>query len=98
MPVIITDHDLLKKLREGDEPAFHELYTRHSRRVLAFAYHMTHSAIECGRQLRNQHGIMADDIAAIALAVHRGSARICNIPAPTDGLVHPKPPKPHQPV
>jgi RNA polymerase sigma-70 factor (family 1) len=46
MPVIITDHDLLKKLREGDEPAFRELYARHSRRVLAFAYHMTHSAID----------------------------------------------------
>jgi len=46
MPVIITDHDLLKKLREGDEPAFRELYARHSRRVLAFACHMTHSAID----------------------------------------------------
>jgi hypothetical protein len=29
---------------------------------------------------------MPDDIAAIALAVNRGSERICNIPAPTDGL------------
>lgn len=46
MPVTISDHDLLKKLRDGDEPAFRELYTRHSKRVLAFAYHMTHSAID----------------------------------------------------
>jgi hypothetical protein len=29
---------------------------------------------------------MPDDIAAIALSVHRGSDRICNIQAPTDGL------------
>jgi len=43
---MITDHDLLKLLRAGDEPAFKELYARHSRRVLAFAYHMTHSAID----------------------------------------------------
>jgi hypothetical protein len=29
---------------------------------------------------------MPDDIAAMTLSVHRGSSRICNIPAPTDGL------------
>ncbi len=27
-----------------------------------------------------------DDIARVTLSVHRGSSRICNIPAPTDGL------------
>lgn len=43
---LMTDHDLLKKLKEGDEPAFRELYARHSRQVLAFAYHLTHSAID----------------------------------------------------
>ncbi|SEN38585.1 RNA polymerase sigma-70 factor, ECF subfamily [Chitinophaga rupis] len=46
MPVMNTDQDLLKKLKEGDEPAFRELYARHNRQVLAFAYHMTHSAID----------------------------------------------------
>jgi 2-methylcitrate dehydratase PrpD len=55
-----------------------------------FKYHaacyMTHGPIECGRQIRDRHGVMPDDIAAITLAVHRGSSRICNIPAPTDGL------------
>jgi 2-methylcitrate dehydratase PrpD len=55
-----------------------------------FKYHaacyMTHAPIECGRQLRDRQGVMPDDITAIALAVHRGSDRICNIPAPTDGL------------
>jgi 2-methylcitrate dehydratase PrpD len=55
-----------------------------------FKYHaacyMTHAPIECGRQLRDEHGVTPDDIAAIALSVHRGSDRICNIPAPTDGL------------
>jgi 2-methylcitrate dehydratase PrpD len=55
-----------------------------------FKYHaacyMTHAPIECGRQLRERYGVMPDDIAAIALAVNRGSERICNIPAPTDGL------------
>lgn len=43
---LMTDHDLLKKLKEGDEPAFRELYARHSKQVLAFAYHLTHSAID----------------------------------------------------
>jgi 2-methylcitrate dehydratase PrpD len=55
-----------------------------------FKYHaacyMTHAPIECGRHLRDSQGVTPDDIAAITLAVHRGSSRICNIPAPTDGL------------
>lgn len=41
-----SDHDLLKMLREGEEPAFRELYARHNRQVLAFAYHLTHSATD----------------------------------------------------
>ncbi|MRG48922.1 RNA polymerase sigma-70 factor [Chitinophaga sp. SYP-B3965] len=45
MPVI-TDKDLLIKLREGDELAFRELYVRHNRQVLAFAIHLTHSAVD----------------------------------------------------
>ena len=55
-----------------------------------FKYHaacyMTHAPIECGRDLRDRQGVMPDDIAGITLSVHRGSSRICNIPAPTDGL------------
>jgi 2-methylcitrate dehydratase PrpD len=54
-----------------------------------FKYHaacyMTHGPIECGRKLREQ-GVVPEEIAAIALSVHRGSDRICNIAAPTDGL------------
>lgn len=41
-----SDHDLLAMLREGEEPAFRELYSRYNRRILAFAYHLTHSAID----------------------------------------------------
>ena len=55
-----------------------------------FKYHaacyMTHAPIECGRDLRDRQGVRPDDIAAMTLSVHRGSSRICNIPAPTDGL------------
>ena len=55
-----------------------------------FKYHaacyMTHAPIECARELREHHGVIPEAIAAIALSVHRGSDRICNIPAPTDGL------------
>ena len=55
-----------------------------------FKYHaacyMTHAPIECGRDVREAQGVMPDDIARITLSVNRGSSRICNIPAPTDGL------------
>jgi 2-methylcitrate dehydratase PrpD len=55
-----------------------------------FKYHaacyMTHAPIECGRQVRERHHPDPDAIAAIKLSVHRGSDRICNIPAPADGL------------
>jgi 2-methylcitrate dehydratase PrpD len=55
-----------------------------------FKYHaacyMTHAPIECGRDLRDRQGVRPDDIARVTLSVHRGSSRICNIPAPTDGL------------
>jgi len=55
-----------------------------------FKYHaacyMTHAPIECARQIRDRHHPTLDAIAEIKLAVHRGSDRICNIPAPADGL------------
>jgi 2-methylcitrate dehydratase PrpD len=54
-----------------------------------FKYHaacyMTHAPIECGRQLREQ-GVAPGDIAAINLTLHHATDRVCNIPAPTDGL------------
>lgn len=43
---LITDKHLLIKLKEGDEQAFRELYVRHHRQVLAFAIHLTHSAVD----------------------------------------------------
>jgi 2-methylcitrate dehydratase PrpD len=55
-----------------------------------FKYHaacyMTHAPIECGRQVREQLGAAPTDIAAIALKLHHATDRVCNIPAPTDGL------------
>jgi 2-methylcitrate dehydratase PrpD len=54
-----------------------------------FKYHaacyMTHAPIECGRQLREQ-GIAPADIATITLKAHHAIDKVCNIPAPTDGL------------
>jgi 2-methylcitrate dehydratase PrpD len=50
------------------------------------ACYMTHAPIECGRQLREQLGAAPADIAAINLRLHHATDRVCNIPAPTDGL------------
>jgi 2-methylcitrate dehydratase PrpD len=54
-----------------------------------FKYHaacyMTHAPIECGRQLRAQ-GVAPADIATITLSLHHATDKVCNIPAPTDGL------------
>ncbi|HEV8680228.1 MAG TPA: MmgE/PrpD family protein [Stellaceae bacterium] len=58
--------------------------------VNLFKYHaacyMTHAPIECGRALREQNDMRPEQIAALTLSVNRGSSRICNIQAPTDGL------------
>ena len=55
-----------------------------------FKYHaacyMTHAPIECGRQVREQLGAAPAEIAAISLKLHQSTDRVCNIPAPTDGL------------
>src|SRR5579862_8545167 len=55
-----------------------------------FKYHaacyMTHAPIECGRQLHEQLGAAPAEIAAINLSLHHATDRVCNIPAPTDGL------------
>jgi len=42
----MTDKHLLIQLKEGDEQAFRELYVRHHRKILAFAVHLTHSAVD----------------------------------------------------
>jgi 2-methylcitrate dehydratase PrpD len=55
-----------------------------------FKYHasryMTHAPIECARQLRRDHAPSPDAIAAVTLRLDAGCDRICNIPAPMDGL------------
>jgi len=55
-----------------------------------FKYHaacyMTHAPIECARQLREQHGFAPEAIAQATLSLDGGCDRICNIPAPGDGL------------
>src|SRR5947207_4414853 len=55
-----------------------------------FKYHaacyLTHGPIECARSLREQHGVTPDQVARMTLLLDRGCDRVCNIPAPTDGL------------
>jgi 2-methylcitrate dehydratase PrpD len=55
-----------------------------------FKYHaacyMTHAPIECARQVRRDHGSTPDATASITLRLDAGCDRICNIPAPVDGL------------
>jgi 2-methylcitrate dehydratase PrpD len=55
-----------------------------------FKYHaacyLTHGPIECAREIRDRHGVKPEEIARIALSVDRSTDRVCNIPAPTDGL------------
>jgi 2-methylcitrate dehydratase PrpD len=55
-----------------------------------FKYHaacyMTHAPIETARQARREHGLSPDKIAGITLRLDAGCDRICNIPAPVDGL------------
>ena len=55
-----------------------------------FKYHaacyMTHAPIECARRLREEHRLNPDMVAGATLRLDRGCDRICNIPAPADGL------------
>jgi 2-methylcitrate dehydratase PrpD len=55
-----------------------------------FKYHaacyLTHGPIESARSVRERHGIAPDQIARITLTLDRSCDRVCNIPAPTDGL------------
>src|SRR5438067_4250241 len=55
-----------------------------------FKYHaacyLTHGPIECARSLREEHGVAPEQVARMTLALDRSCDRVCNIPAPTDGL------------
>jgi 2-methylcitrate dehydratase PrpD len=55
-----------------------------------FKYHaacyFTHAPIECARQLRREHGLTPDRIAGVTLRIDASTDRVCNIPAPVDGL------------
>ena len=55
-----------------------------------FKYHaacyLTHAPIECARRLRDEHRLKPADIAAITLRLDASCERVCNIPAPVDGL------------
>jgi 2-methylcitrate dehydratase PrpD len=55
-----------------------------------FKYHaacyLTHAPIECARQLREQHRLAPEVIAGITLRLDASCERVCNIPAPVDGL------------
>ena len=60
-----------------------------------FKYHaacyLTHGPIESARAVRqqavrDQHGVRPEQIAQIRLKLDRSCDRVCNIPAPTDGL------------
>jgi 2-methylcitrate dehydratase PrpD len=55
-----------------------------------FKYHaacyLTHAPIECARELRRVHQLDPEAIAAVTLRIDASTDRVCNIPAPTDGL------------
>jgi 2-methylcitrate dehydratase PrpD len=55
-----------------------------------FKYHaacyLTHAPIECARRLRDEHRLRPEDIAGITLRLDASCERVCNIPAPVDGL------------
>ena len=55
-----------------------------------FKYHaacyLTHGPIECARSLREQYRVQPEQVARMTLSLDRSCDRVCNIPAPTDGL------------
>jgi 2-methylcitrate dehydratase PrpD len=55
-----------------------------------FKYHaacyLTHAPIECARRLREEHRLAAEVIVGITLRLDASCERVCNIPAPVDGL------------
>ena len=55
-----------------------------------FKYHaacyLTHGPIECARAIRERHGVQPAEVEHMTLSLDRSCDRVCNIPAPTDGL------------
>ena len=55
-----------------------------------FKYHaacyLTHGPIECARAVREQQRATPEEIAHITLRLDKSCERVCNIPAPSDGL------------
>jgi 2-methylcitrate dehydratase PrpD len=55
-----------------------------------FKYHaacyLTHGPIECARTLREQHEVKPAEVELMTLSLDRSCGRVCNIPAPSDGL------------
>jgi 2-methylcitrate dehydratase PrpD len=55
-----------------------------------FKYHaacyLTHAPIECAQRLREEHELVPEAISGITLRLNASCERVCNIPAPVDGL------------
>jgi 2-methylcitrate dehydratase PrpD len=55
-----------------------------------FKYHaacyLTHGPIECARAVRDQQRVTPEQIARVTLRLDKSCERVCNIPAPSDGL------------
>src|SRR5215469_9761195 len=65
---------------EGGLHLFANLFKYHA------ACYLTHAPIECARRLRADHRLEPDAIAGITLRLDASCERVCNIPAPIDGL------------
>lgn len=55
-----------------------------------FKYHaacyLTHGAIECAREIRERYAVKPEQVARMTLSLDKSCDRVCNIPAPIDGL------------
>src|SRR5215467_12547062 len=65
---------------EGGLHLFANLFKYHA------ACYLTHAPIECARRLRADHRLEPDAIAGVTLRLDASCERVCNIPAPIDGL------------
>jgi 2-methylcitrate dehydratase PrpD len=65
---------------EGGLHLFANLFKYHA------ACYLTHAPIECARRLREEYRIAPEGITGIALRLDASCDRVCNIPAPVDGL------------
>jgi len=65
---------------EGGLHLFANLFKYHA------ACYLTHAPIECARRLREEHALSPEAIDGITLRLDASCERVCNIPAPVDGL------------